>query len=260
MKENKFLSLFPVKKPVLGMLHLKGNTPKDVVQIAMREAQMMWTNGMDGVIVENYFGSPESAERVLYHFQKEQVEFLYGVNILDDDAENFRMARQYGAAFLQLDSVAGHLAPEEDRDFGQFIESCREQFSGAVIGGVRFKYQPYRSGRTLEEDIHIGMSRCDAIAVTGEGTGMNTPLDKIIEFRRMAGSDFPLVVAAGMTPDSCVEQFRYADAAIVGSYLKDTYQDTGNVEPQHIQVLMKAVMDCRGKNQSRSVYDGETYS
>ena len=51
-----------------------------------------------------------------------------------------------------------------------------------LLGGVRFKYQPVHSGRTLEEDLRIGMERCDAIVCTGEGTGIPTPLGKVEEF------------------------------------------------------------------------------
>ncbi len=245
MRKHEFLSIFSVKKPVLGMLHLKGDTPEQVILTAEREAHAMVDNGVDAVIVENYFGTAESAERVLRHFQKEQEAFLYGVNILDNDEENFRMARQYGASFLQLDSVAGHLTPEEDDAFGTFLENCRSGFEGSVIGGVRFKYQPYKSGRSLEEDIRIGMTRCDAIAVTGEGTGMRTPMEKIAEFRRIVGRDFPLVAAAGVSPETCMLQLNYVDAVIIGSYFKDTYKDMGDVDPLHVRTLMDSVKRCR---------------
>lgn len=245
MRKNDFLSIFPTRKPVMGMLHLKGEGGDAIVRQACEEARALVNNGVDAVIVENYFGTPADAERVLYHFQREKVNFLYGVNILGNDEENFRMAAQYGAAFLQLDSVSGHLTVDEDEPFGAFLENCRSHYSGAVIGGVRFKYQPYRSGRSLEEDLHIGMQRCDAIAVTGEGTGLPTPVEKLAEFRTIVGADFPLVVAAGVLPDSCAEQLRYADAAIVGSYFKDTYRDKGDVDPAHVRTFMDAVRCCR---------------
>ncbi|MDD2971014.1 MAG: BtpA/SgcQ family protein [Lachnospiraceae bacterium] len=245
MKTNRFLSIFSTKKPVLGMLHLKGETTEDVIKRAYEESKKMIDNGVNAVIVENYFGSAENAERVLYKFQKEQVDFIYGCNILNNDSENMRIGTKYGAAFIQIDSVAGHLELADDEKFGKFIEETRSIYSGAVIGGVRFKYQPYKSGRSLEEDLRIGMERCDAIAVTGEGTGMPTPVSKIKEFRDIVGSEFPLVAAAGMLPETCAEEFTYADAAIVGSYFKDTYKDKGDVDEEHVKVFMDAVRKCR---------------
>ena len=114
-------------------------------------------------------------KRCWRHFPGKKVDFIYGVNALHNDALGFELAKKYGASFIQLDSVAGHLTPEDDAVFGESIAKWRAGYDGFVIGGVRFKYQPYLSGRTLEEDLHIGMSRCDAIAVTGEGTGKTRP-------------------------------------------------------------------------------------
>lgn len=241
---DKFLSIFAENKPVLGMLHLKGNTEAEVIRQAYRETEDMIHNGVSAVIVENYYGTPAHVKAVLEDFWKNHVNFIYGVNLLDDDENNFRLAAKYEASFLQLDSVAGHLTPEEDEPFAKQLARWRENFSGAVIGGVRFKYQPYKSGRTLEEDLKLGMERCDAIAVTGEGTGMMTDVKKIRDFRQIAG-DFPLVVAAGVTPESCMEQFQYADAAIVGSYFKENHHSEGNVKPEHVRQLMNAVRACR---------------
>ena len=242
--KHDFLSIFPVRKPVLGMLHLKGDSAADALRKAYNETEIMIENGVDAVIVENYYGTPEYVEAVLKDFQANKVEFIYGVNLLDDDENNFRLACEYDAKFLQLDSVAGHLSPEEDIPFEEKLLRWENDFNGAVIGGVRFKYQPYKSGRTLEEDMKIGMERCDAIAVTGEGTGMITDVSKIVEFREIA-KDFPLVVAAGVTPESCREQLAVADAAIIGSYFKDTYKSTGDVDGEHVRTMMEAVKACR---------------
>ncbi len=244
MRQHNFLSLFPRKKPILAMLHLRGKSRQEKYEHALLEAGQLIGGGADAVIVENYFGDYEDMETVLEAFSREKVDFVYGVNALHNDALGFELAKKYGAGFIQLDSVAGHLAPEEDAAFGEAIAKWRAGYSGFVIGGVRFKYQPYRSGRTLEEDLRIGMSRCDAIAVTGEGTGKTTPMEKIRQFRNIMG-DFPLVVGAGMTPDTCAEQFSVADAAIVGSYFKQGYLDDGYVEPAHVRIFMRAVEQCR---------------
>lgn len=235
-----FLSIFDKSKPVMGMLHLSGDTEKEVIKKACEEALIMTENGVDAVIVENYFGTPDHVRSVLKDFQSNNVPFIYGVNLLDDDEENFKAAIKYDAAFLQLDSVAGHLSPEDDLAFGRFMDQWRNEYAGCVIGGVRFKYQPYLSGRSLKEDLQIGMNRCDAIAVTGLGTGMPTELSKIKEFRDIV-EDFPLLVTAGVTLESCRQQLQLADGAIVGSYFKDSYAATGNVCKAHVRELMSII-------------------
>jgi hypothetical protein len=50
-----------------------------------------------------------------------------------------------------------------------------------------------------------------------------------------------LVVGAGVTPRNCAEQLAVADAVIVGSYLKDTYADTGDVDENHALEFVRAV-------------------
>lgn len=243
MKKD-FLSIFDNLKPIIGMLHLKGDTESQVIKQAYKEAYIMTENGVDAVIVENYFGTPKNVVAVLEEFYHNNVPFIYGVNLLDNDEENFKLAIKYHAAFLQIDSVAGHLLPSEDKKYGEFINKWRSEYSGAVIGGVRFKYQPYLSGRTLEEDLRFGKSRCDAIAVTGMGTGMHTELSKILEFRNIVG-DFPLLVAAGVTAESSIEQLKYADGAIVGSYFKDLHEAEGDVNLDNVKSLMSAVREIR---------------
>lgn len=244
MSKKGFLEIFKNKKPVFAMLHLKGETAEEKYERAIKEIHDYIEGGVDAVIVENYFGRYEDMIPVLEYLQKEKLDIIYGVNCLNVDPMGFYLAQTYGASFVQLDSVAGHLKVRDDSAFAAFMEKARAYYDGYVLGGVRFKYQPYLSGRSLEEDLTIGMTRCDAIVVTQNATGQETSMDKINEFRKIMG-DFPLVVGAGMTPDNCEKQFAVADAAIVGSFFKDTYKDTGDVDVNHVKEMMQAVNKVR---------------
>ncbi|WP_218145952.1 BtpA/SgcQ family protein [Bacillus sp. MUM 116] len=242
--KGNFIDLFRSEKPIMGMLHLKGGNEGNMLEIAKKEINLLVENGVNAIIVENYFGSVEDVATVLDYLQREKNHIVYGVNVLDHDDLAFEFANKYGAKFIQLDSVAGHLTPEEDVIFNEKMKTWRKESSAFVMGGVRFKYQPYKSGRSLEEDLEIGITRCDAVVVTGDGTGMQTPIDKIKEFRRMI-KDFPLVIGAGMTPENSAEQLEVANGAIVGSYFKDTYTDNGDMDASHVRLFMEAVKGCR---------------
>ncbi|WP_318615491.1 BtpA/SgcQ family protein [Sporosarcina sp. YIM B06819] len=244
-KTKGFLSLFDVEKPIMAMIHLKGESDEEKIEIAKLEIDQLIENGIDAVIIENYFGTPEVVEEVLSYVYQERKNIVYGVNVLDDDKKAFELAVKYDVKFIQLDSVAGHLELEADAAFHEWITKARKQTTAFILGGVRFKYQPYLSGRSLEEDLKIGMDRCDAIVVTGEGTGLETDITKIKEFRRIMGHDFPLVVGAGITADNLDNQLDLVDAAIVGSYLKDTYNDSGNVCVNHVRHFMNEVKKVR---------------
>lgn len=243
-KKYTFKELFKNDKPIFGMLHLKGESNEEILKRAIDEIKIYVDNGVDAVVVENYFGKPHHVEIVLQHLKEHTTDITYGVNLLDNDVLGFEMAKKYDAKFIQLDSVAGHLIVEEDVEFNEFMQKNRQECKALVFGGVRFKYQPYNSGRSLEEDLKIGMTRCDAIVVTGDATGMETNSDKIKSFRSIIG-EFPLIIGAGITPSNCKEQLELANGAIVGSYFKDTYKDTGDVDENHVKEMISAVNKVR---------------
>ena len=217
---NKLKEVFGVNKPILGMLHLSGYGAEKKMAIAREEIGILYRNGVNAVLVENYFGDCVDVENALKYLQETYPDKVYGVNMLGFPEMAFDLARKYGAKFVQMDSVCGHLEPNYEKPFLKKLEALRGDGDIFLLGGVRFKYQPVRSGRTLEEDLKLGMARCDAIVVTGAGTGISTDLEKIKTFRAILG-DFPLIVGAGMTADTAREQLSFSDGAIVGSYFKE---------------------------------------
>lgn len=241
MQPASFLSTSDHARPVLAMLHLKGDTPDDRLDRARREIDTLWEGGVDAVIVENYFGDEDDVVAVCDYLSSDAREVVFGVNVLEDDWRAFSIANEFGARFIQLDSVAGHLPEGQDHDFAARLAEERSATDAYVLGGVRFKYRPYLSGRSLEEDLLLGVARCDGIVVTGEGTGQVTPLPKLEEFRGIVGPTTPLIVGAGVTPQNCAQQLAVGDAAIVGSSLKDTLTAAGDVDENRVLEFVRAV-------------------
>lgn len=247
MKREGFFSLFENEKPVIGMLHLKGDNKEDIFERFKRELATYVECKVDGIVIETYFGTYSSLEQALKYAEESGIAIPYGVNCLNVDTMGFVLAERYHAKFLQLDSVVGHVKPRDEETLQAYFDYMRPQYAGYVLGGVRFKYQPLLSDRTLAEDLAIAKTRCDGICVTQDRTGQETSIEKIKEFKEDIGQ-FPLIVAAGVTPKNIYESFAYADAAIVGSYFKDTYTDDGEICADHIKELMDAVRDIRGKD------------
>ena len=123
-------------------------------------------------------------------------------------------SRSFPGMITDIDKLRVHVS-----NYAAEIKYLRKAVDVVLLGGVRFKYQPVLSGRTLEEDLLFGMERCDAIVCTGEGTGIPTPFGKVEEFKTVV-KDFPVVVGAGVTLDTVAETFKKADGAIVGSWIK----------------------------------------
>jgi len=232
----EFKALFRAEKPIIGMIHLAG---KDPVKRALDELKIFEAEGISGAIVENYYGSIMDVRRTLELAAKQNLSLILGVNVLPNEfQDSFSLAHNYGARFIQLDQVAGRYVEMHGRassnaskvkqlDHTAYSKFRRNYPNLVVLGGVHPKYYVPIAESNLEEDLKKGMERAEAIVVTGEGTGMETPIEKIREFRIILG-DYPLIVGAGLNPENAEEQLSVADGAIVGSALK-TDNQTGNI-------------------------------
>lgn len=231
-------------KPVIAMLHLKGDSSKDIMARMVKETEIYYRNGVDAVLVENYFGNIENCIQALDWLHKNMPDRLYGVNILGDYRKGFELAEKYNADFLQIDSVCGHLEPIRDRIYSDNLIGLMKGRNFQVLGGLRFKYQPVRSGRTLEEDAELAKMRCDAVVTTGERTGIDCPTEKLLEFRKVL-DDFPLIAGAGVTADNVCEKLKFANGIIIGSWLKYGHVDCGDVCEEYVKKLMDKIAEYR---------------
>jgi hypothetical protein len=230
---GKLEKLFGVKKPIIGMLHLAGNGEEEKVYRALSEMKIYSEEGVSGVIVEDYHGKFNDVVNVMNAIRDgEFTSIVTGVNYLRDAESAVLISNRCGGRFVQLDSVQGKNNPLSN-NLGQFI-----------FGGVGFKYQP-ESGNSLENDLWEGMNRCDAIVTTGDGTGMETPRSKLVEYKNLLGN-FPLIVGAGLNPENAYRQLEVADGAIVGSCFKPGGDTEAMVDRGLVKDLMDVVLDVRG--------------
>ncbi|MCK4927358.1 MAG: membrane biogenesis protein [Candidatus Aenigmarchaeota archaeon] len=236
---NRFYELFGYKPPKIAMIHLAGDDP---AAQALREIGIYEQEKIDAIIVENYHGSIFDVERTLEAIKERGTKLVVGVNILPNEyTVAFDMADRYGAKFIQLDHVAGKYQGAVFNT--KLYEECRNKHSGiAVFGGVWPKYYTPIQGSDLELDLKEGMERADAIVVTGEGTGIETSIEKILQFREIIG-DFPLIVGAGVTPDNAREQLENADGVIVGSSLKPFNQTDLMANRQYVMAFVDAAKE-----------------
>ena len=235
-------------KTIIAMIHLFGGSLAESTERAKKEIDVYVRNGAT-ILVENYDTCGDDAESLarceaaLEYLQATYPDASYGVNFLVNDQTSFALAAKYGASFVQVESVAGHLSPQDEEGFLTELQGLREKHKGiAVLGGVRFKYQPYLSGRTLEEDLHLGAERCDAIVASGQATGVAADDGKLEAFRDILPS-FPIIVGSGLDKNNAHEQLTIANGAIVGSSLKKDGDVHNEVSEENVQDLMAVVKD-----------------
>lgn len=244
----KFHNIFG-NKPIIGMLHLAGNSKQDKIRRVLDELAIYEIEGVDGAIVEDYHGNVNDVVEVLkgiravLKFSKycpeNGLNVVIGVNVLSNPYEGFKFAQDFGAKFVQFDSVQ-----TKDLDLELYSKQRSQYPEIAVLGGVGFKYIA-PTGNPLEVDLREGIGRCEAIVTTGSGTGIETPTSKLREFKSYLG-DFPLIVGAGLNLANAYEQLSVADGAIVGSCFKPDGNTYSIVDRKKVRDLMDIVKGIRG--------------
>ena len=229
------------KIPILGMIHLAGNDP---VKRALEEIAVYEEEGVDGVIIENYHGTVEDVTQTLKETSTMKPNIVIGVNVLPNEFKQaFTLAYKYGADFIQLDYVAGRYTRGE-LDF-QAYSRVKEKYPNIIVlGGVWPKYYTPLEGSDLEQDLWEAKSRAEAVVVTGAGTGVETPLGKVKQFRELIGGH-PLVVGAGLTADNAYERLCISDGAIVGSFFKEGGDTRNPIDREKIRDFMSIVEEAR---------------
>jgi hypothetical protein len=231
-------NLFKTKKPILGMIHLAGSTTNEKIQRALDELVIYEEEGVNGAIIEDYHGGMHDVYDTLKEASKSNLKLVLGLNVLRNPYLGFVWAEELGGKFIQFDNVQTNgVCPKQHK-------MMRERFPNIyVLGGVRFKYTP-QTGNSLEQDIAESKKRCDAIVTTGEGTGIETPIEKLKNFKSHMDK-FPLFVGAGVIDKNCYEQLTIADGAIVGSYFKPNGNTNLPVDRYLVKNLMGIVNEVR---------------
>ena len=234
------------KKTLIGMIHLAGNDADMRLTQAIEEIDLLYNNGFDAVLVENYHGDVSDMRNALEYLRTKYPRKNYGLNVLGDYEAGFELARTYNAGFLQIDSVAGHLPPEQDLEYEHELNKLRIQTPNPILlGGVHFKYQPHLSGRGLNEDLVIGGERAETIVVSGPATGEPCDVERLKVFRDGIGL-VPLILGSGLTPSNFEEQMEYCDGAIVGTSIKEGDNTQNPIELNRVKEIVR-VRDSFGK-------------
>lgn len=237
MEDNKFKNLFRIEKPIIGMIHLAGETKKEKIKRALEELSIYEEEEINGAIIEDYHGDYEDVCETLKESSK-KFKIIKGINILSDPYSSFKLICKFDAKFVQFDSVQN-----KDLNLNKY-KLLRENYNEIIVlGGIRFKYIK-QTGCSLKENIEEGMLNCDAIVTTGEGTGIETPIEKLRDFRDIL-QNFPLIVGAGVNLDNLCEQLDVTDGAIIGSYFKPNNNTYLKVDRKKVRDLMDLVKQLR---------------
>jgi len=243
--EMQFEKIFGKKRNIIiGMVHClplpgtarySGN-PDAIIQHALEDARILEQAGVDGIIVENMGDDPFAVEldveqiaalSVVSALVKKAVHIPIGIDAaFNDYRASLSIAHMIGAKFIRVpvfvDTVefyGGIIIPRAREVMVMRKKLGAENIS--IFADIHVKHSHMVLTHVSIEDSARSAQECgaDAIIVTGTHIGEETPMEIIEKVRKIV--NIPLIVASGVKEANIREQLDIADAAIVGSSLKE---------------------------------------
>lgn len=271
-KANALENLFPVSKPVIGVIHLaplpgapryEGGPVRDIYAKAVADAQTLAHGGIDGIIVENAsdlpFRRPENigpetvaALAAACMEVRMAVTTPIGITCVANGAiPALAVAKAVGARWVRVNQWVNAYVANEGLINGPAAEAMRYR---AAIGArdvaifadvhVKFGAHAITGDRSItEQATDAEWFDADVLIATGTRTGSPTEPREIDDLRQ--GTNLPVIVGSGLAPEQVEKLFAVADGAIIGQWLKHDGHWWNPVDPRRVEALMNAVAKAR---------------
>lgn len=271
-KPDAIGTLFPVKKPVIGVIHLdplpgapryQGEKVSAIYAKAAADARTLADGGIDGIIVENASDLPFSRPE---HIGPETVAALtaaclevgaavsipIGITCVANGAiPALAIAKATGARWVRVNQWVNAYVANEGFLNGPAPEAMRyrshiEARDVAIFADVHVKFGAHAvtADRSIaEQATDAEWFDADVLIATGTRTGSPTEPREVEEVRN--GTNLPVIVGSGLAPEQVPELFAVADGAIVGQWLKQDGRWWNAVDPRRVEAMMTAVAKAR---------------
>ncbi|MCX6712968.1 MAG: BtpA/SgcQ family protein [Candidatus Vogelbacteria bacterium] len=257
MDKSKIARVFGKKHNILiGMIHLPplmsvaGFPGMDrSVAKALADLRALEVAGFDGALIENDDDKPHTefannaqvaSFTAIANEVCQKAKIPIGVQMmLNDWQASLAIAKAVGASFTRLDVFVDHVTCEwgEINPDPRKIVAYKEKICPGVLllTDLQVKYKKMVKSRSLSDSAALAIkSGSDGLIVTGEATGKETPIEKVVEVKKRF-PDFPVFIGAGINTKNIRDQFKIADGAIVGTSIKN-----GNKISYHKARLLKS--------------------
>jgi len=263
MKEHNFQSEL---KTIAGMVHVAAlpGTPgnhlsvSEIIRQACQEAVMLEEGGVDAIMIENmhdvpylntHIGPEITAVMTAVACEiRKQSALPLGIQILAAaNKEALAVAQAAGFNFIRAEGFTyAHVADEG------LMASCAGELLRyrKMIGAGKIKIftdvQKKHSSHAITADISLeeqvktaAYFQSDGVVITGRATGEEALPDDVQTARNFCS--LPVIVGSGITPENIKNYWPFADAFIVGSYLKEDGNWENPVSENRLKRLMNEV-------------------
>ncbi|WP_319520500.1 BtpA/SgcQ family protein [uncultured Martelella sp.] len=267
-KVDMLETLFPVKKPVIGVIHLRplpgapryeGEAVRDIYAAAARDARTLADGGIDGIIVENAsdlpFARPESigpetvaALTAACLEVRNAADVPIGITCVANGAiPALAVAKASGAKWVRVNQWANAYVANEGFLNGPAPDAMRyramiDAKDVAIFADVHVKFGAHAitADRTItEQATDAEWFDADVLIATGTRTGSPTQPDEVEDVR--SGTNLPVIIGSGLSPEQVPALMAVADGAIVGQWLKQDGLWWNPVDPRRVEELMSAI-------------------
>lgn len=245
-------------------MHAAG-TFADSLAFAARDAEALVEGGCSALIVENFGsapfpkGTPDQptpphaiAALTMAVTQAQAFGRPVGVNVLRNDVRSaLGIAAATGAAFVRVNVHVGAYVTDQGLIEGRAFETLRYRREVgadpvAIFADVRVKHAAPLAEVPLDREVAdvVKRGRADAVIVTGSGTG--EPVSAaVLETVHAASGEAPVLIGSGLEPSSAAALAPFADAAIVGTWLKQDGDVSRPVDADRVRRLVHAWNEAR---------------
>lgn len=261
----KFGSLFNISKPIVGVVHLLPlpGSPKyqghldAIVDRSLKEVQLLDQGGVHGIIIENFNDDPFSTIEIskqqlglmaaILTLARREVNIPIGVNVHFNDWEaEIALAFSCRAQFVRIEVFVDTVVTTSGivqpccAEVTRFRKSLGVTDQISILADIHPKYSKNLLPTSLKESALMAQNAmADAIIVTGESTGIETPLEDIRGVKEVI--DLPVLAGSGITAENVNETLAIADGVIVGSAFKVNGNVHNDVSLDRIKQFMNAV-------------------
>ena len=271
-KPNALEALFPVSKPIIGVIHLQalpgapryaGQNMRDVYAAAVADARTLSQGGVDGIILENASDMPFSRPE---HIGPETVAALtaaclavraavatpIGITCVANGViPALGIAKAVGAGWVRANQWVNAYVANEGILNGPAPEAMRYRSriradEVAIFADVHVKFGAHAitADRSIaEQATDAEWFDADVLIASGTRTGSPTEPREVDDVRQ--GTNLPVIVGSGLSADQVPALFATADGAIVGQWLKQDGRWWNPVDPRRVEQLMSAVAKVR---------------
>lgn len=265
---NKLQEVFKKEKFVIGVVHLAPlpgsplykNNFNEIVERAVRDAEALYSGGVDGVLIENlgdvpYF--PKSVPKItvaaMTYIVKEirdRIPLPLGINVLRNDAiAALSIAYVTNSKFIRVNVLTEAVVTDQGLIEGVAHKLLRLKkyltTDILLFADVHVKHGYPLMRRDILESIRDCYNRglCDAIILTGKKTGEPPKLGQIIRVRSMLNQ--PILIGSGINERNVREYISLCDGIIIGTYFKRNGIITNPVDEKRVRKLIKIIEEMR---------------